>query len=148
MAKISRHVARAPSIAPGHEQSASQVPTLLAPGRGLAGTWSSSVTPLLRFLLVLLFAFGLMYIYLSQLSTVANITYQIDDMKVTATVLEHTNAQLAGQVAAQNAPGEIEQAARARGMVPAATPVFVAAPGSAAPANAGGESGLAQPALP
>jgi hypothetical protein len=145
---ISRTVAQAPSFAPGHEQSASQDLTLFLPGRGLAGTWSSSVTPLLRFLLVLLFAFGLMCIYLSQLSTVTKITYQIDDMKVTTTVLEHTNAQLAGQVAAQNAPRKIEDAARARGMVPAATPVFVAAPDSAAPANTGGESGLALPALP
>jgi hypothetical protein len=145
---VNRTVARAPSPAPGHEHSASQAPALPAPGLGLAGAWTRPATPLLRFLLVLLFAFGLMCIYLWQLSTVTNITYRIDDLKATAAVLEHVNAQLARQVAAQNAPSAIEEAARARGMGPVATPVFVSASGSGAPAGAGAESGVEQPALP
>jgi hypothetical protein len=145
---ISHTVARAPSFVLRHEQSAAQADTLPAPGSGLADAWSRPVTPLLRFLLVLLLAFGLMCIYLSQLSSVTSITYQIDDMKATTTVLEHANAHLAGQVAAQNAPLEIEQAAQALGMGPAATPVFVAAPDSAAPADTSEQSGRVQPTLP
>jgi hypothetical protein len=139
---VSRTVARAPSFGPGREQVAPQVPALPAPGRPLAGALSRPAAPLLRFLLVLLFTFGLACIYLWQLSTVTNMTYEIDGIRATAAVLEHANAQLAGQVAAQNAPYQIEQAARDRGMGPLATPVFVARPNTDAPAGAG------QPALP
>jgi hypothetical protein len=143
---ISRTVAGAPSF--GREQSVPQTPALPVSGRPLTGALSRPAAPLLRFLLVLLFAFGLMCIYLWQLSTVTSMTYEIDDIRATAAVLERTNAQLAGQVAAQNAPRVIEQAAKERGMGPVATPVFVAQPNPNPPAGSSDNTGHAQPALP
>ncbi len=145
---ISRTVARAPSFGPGREQSGPHSPALPAPGQGSAGSWTRPATPLLRFLLVLLFAFGLMCIYLWQLSTVTSMTYQIDEMTSAAAVIEHANAQLAAQVAAQNSPRAIDESAIELGMGPVVTPQFVAPSHTDASTGSNADSSLEEPALP
>jgi hypothetical protein len=126
---ISPTIIKPPAWSPSYEESVASVPAVLAPGTSAADVPvtrpAAAVSPLLRFLLVLLVACGLTCVYLWQLGTVTTINLETKDLQAQIDGIEHQNVDLMLDVATQTTPGQIEREARALGMQAAPTPVFV-----------------------
>ena len=117
---INRTVIPAPSWPAEHKRAPRAGSTVAAPARVREDVHSEPVagaaSPLLRFLIVLVFACALTSIYLWQLSEVSTLQRETTDLRTIIAEKEKENTTLMVDVGVRSAPAEVEKQARALGM--------------------------------